>query len=155
MVYHLVLTLLQYCLVYKIINLQRERERERESRGQPLNMDPSPIKLRDILCRGGRERKRRGHNITSQWFTLYTHIYTRFLHHKQPTHLPLVKENTECLVSLLFRILKLSKWTWSLYLENFIVLLLCAFNAFSFFLFCSFIFRERPISFILFQSLKN
>ena len=121
MVYHLVLTLLQYCLVYKIINLQRERERERESRGQPLNMDPSPIKLRDILCRGGRERKRRGHNITSQWFTLYTHIYTRFLHHKQPTHLPLVKENTVGLVSLIFRILKLSKWTWSLYLDLVIV----------------------------------
>ena len=124
-------------------------------------MDPSPIKLRDILCRGGRERKRRGHNITSQWFTLYTHIYTRFLHHKQPTHLPLVKENTECLVSLIFRILKLSKWTWSLYLENFIVLLLCAFNAFSFFYFVrssfvnnpfrSFYFNRWKIDFLCFQ----
>ena len=99
MVYHLVLTLLQYCLVYKIINLQRERERE--SRGQPLNMDPSPIKLRDILCRGreGEEEEGTQYNLTMV-YTLHTYIHP--FSTPQTTHTPSLSQRKHRMLGIAY-----------------------------------------------------
>ena len=155
-------TLPQYCLVYRIINLQRERER-REQRTTSEHGSLTNKTERYSLQREG-ERRRGGDTLQPHNGLHSTHTYTRILYHKQqPT--PLLSQgidtDTECLVLLIFRILKLS--------QDFIAWLFCASNAYSAFFhfirsssfimkyirFFSIVFLKISFNFNLFRSFSH